>query len=98
MTLLDQAEGVEWEVLPKNGKEIRAEDVRGYDALMVFGGTVTTATLKKVERLAVVARFGVGYDTRRRGRLYKEWGSSHHNPRWRAQIDGRPHTSPSCWR
>ena len=63
LTLLDQAEGVEWEELPKNGKELRAEHVRGYDALMVFGSRVTAATLENVERLAVVARYGVGYDT-----------------------------------
>ncbi len=60
--LLASAPAVEWEFLAENTKELRADQARGYDALLVLGPRVTAATLEGVERLAVVARFGVGYD------------------------------------
>ncbi|HZQ98361.1 MAG TPA: hydroxyacid dehydrogenase [Chloroflexota bacterium] len=60
---LDRAPGVEWEFLAENTPELRADQVRGYDALMVLAPRVTAATLAGADRLALVARFGVGYDS-----------------------------------
>ena len=60
--LLDQAPDVEWEFLPENTLELRPDQIRGYDALLVQSPRVSAATLEGSERLAVVARFGVGYD------------------------------------
>jgi D-3-phosphoglycerate dehydrogenase len=60
--LLDEAPGVEWEFLAEDGRELRAEHVRDYDALLVLAPRVTAATLGGADRLAIVARFGVGYD------------------------------------
>ncbi|CAA9478629.1 MAG: D-3-phosphoglycerate dehydrogenase [uncultured Rubrobacteraceae bacterium] len=60
--MLDEAPGVEWEFLPEGGGELGAGQVSGYDALIVLGPRVTTATVEGAERLALVARFGVGYD------------------------------------
>jgi len=62
LELLDQAPGIEWEFLPENTPELLPEQVRNYDALLVLAPRVTAATLAGSERLAVVARFGVGYD------------------------------------
>ncbi len=61
--LLDAAPGVVREFLPERVPELRPEDVAGYDALLVLGPKVTAATLKDADRLALVARFGVGYDS-----------------------------------
>jgi phosphoglycerate dehydrogenase-like enzyme len=60
--LLEQTPGIEVTFLPEHGKELRPEDIAGFDALGVLGPRVTPATLKGNERLALVARFGVGYD------------------------------------
>ncbi len=60
--VLDAAEGVAWEFLEENTPDLRADQVRGYDALLVLAPRVTAATLEGSDRLSVVARFGVGYD------------------------------------
>lgn len=62
LDLLDRADGVEWEFLLKSSQELTAEQVHGYDALIVLGPRVTAQTFAGVERLSLVARFGVGYD------------------------------------
>ncbi|WP_329236442.1 hypothetical protein OG417_32010 [Actinoallomurus sp. NBC_01490] len=60
---LDQADNVVWDFLPAaEGGELTAADVAGYDALVVLGPRVTEATVAGADRLALVARFGVGYD------------------------------------
>lgn len=61
--LLDQTHGVEWEFLAENARELRPDQVQGYDALLVLAPRVTAATLEGADRLAIVARFGVGYDS-----------------------------------
>ncbi len=63
---LDVLEGhpeIRWEILPKTAPEVPGEDVRGYDALLVLAPKVTAKTLAGADRLAIVARFGVGYDS-----------------------------------
>src|SRR6267378_3743571 len=62
LDLLDAAPRVEWEFLAEDTRELRADQVRDYDALLVLAPRVTAATLEGAERLAIVARFGVGYD------------------------------------
>ena len=42
--------------------ELGADQIEGLDAVFFDESTITAATLKKSERLKVVARFGVGYD------------------------------------
>ncbi len=61
--LLDNAPGVRWEFLAEHTRELRPEQVRGYDGLLVLAPRITAATLEGADRLAVVARFGVGYDS-----------------------------------
>jgi phosphoglycerate dehydrogenase-like enzyme len=63
---LDAIEGhpeIQWEFLPKNTPVLLSEDVRGFDALLVLAPRVTEQTLEDVDRLAIIARFGVGYDS-----------------------------------
>src|SRR5262249_9517933 len=55
--------GVCWEYLAENTAELRAEQVRDCDALLVLGPRVGVAALDGAERLAIIARFGVGFDS-----------------------------------
>ncbi len=61
--LLAEAPGVKHEFLPELTQELAAEQVRDYDALLVLAPRVAAATLAGADRLAVIARFGVGYDS-----------------------------------
>jgi phosphoglycerate dehydrogenase-like enzyme len=63
LALLDAEPGIEWEFIAENTPELRAEQIRDYDAIIVLGPLVTHDSLGQAERLAVVARFGVGYDS-----------------------------------
>lgn len=63
LDLLEQAPGVKHEFLAENTKELTADQVRDFDALLVLAPRVTGATLAGADRLTVLARFGVGYDT-----------------------------------
>ena len=63
LELLDRIPGAEWEFLAENERELSAAAVRGYDALIVLTPRVTAATLAGADRLAHIARFGVGYDS-----------------------------------
>ncbi len=60
--LLEQTPGIEVTFLTEHGRELRPEDIAGFDAIGVLGSRVTPATLEGNERVALVARFGVGYD------------------------------------
>src|SRR5690349_13992946 len=58
----DQAKNLRWEFLPDTLMDLTADHAQEYDALLVLAPRVTAATLAGNPRLAVVARFGVGYD------------------------------------
>lgn len=62
LSLLDQAANVCWEFLPEIASPLRPDQIASYDGLMVLAPQVTADTLANVERLSVIARFGVGYD------------------------------------
>ncbi len=62
LDVLDRATGLKYDFLAEDTRELRADQVRDYDALLVLGPSVTAITLQDVDRLAVIARFGVGYD------------------------------------
>jgi phosphoglycerate dehydrogenase-like enzyme len=63
LSVLDGQPGIVWEFLAEDVRELRSDQIRGYDALGVLGPSVTAETLTGAERLAIVARFGVGYDS-----------------------------------
>jgi phosphoglycerate dehydrogenase-like enzyme len=58
---LDRA-GVPWELLPEEVPELTPELLEPYDALVHFFTRVTAGSLEGVERLALIARHGVGLD------------------------------------
>lgn len=62
LDLLEKAPGVTHEFLAENTPVLRADQVRGYDALLVLAPRITAAALEGTDRLTIVARFGVGYD------------------------------------
>ena len=59
--LFDRA-GLHWEYIAENTAVLTAPQVQDYDALLVLGAGITTKTLTGADRLAIIARFGVGYD------------------------------------
>ncbi len=59
---LDEAEGVEWDFLADDVRQLSPDHIRGYNALLVLAPQVTAETVAGAEKLAIVARFGVGYD------------------------------------
>ena len=63
LDLLDESPRAEWEFLAENTAELRPDQIRGYDALLVLASIVSAETLQGADKLALVARFGVGYDS-----------------------------------
>lgn len=59
--LFDEA-GLQWEYIAENTPILEATQVKGYDALLVLGAGITTETFTGADKLAIIARFGVGYD------------------------------------
>src|SRR5262245_21204314 len=59
--LLDAA-GITWEFLAGNASELRPDHLSTCDALLLLGPRLTAASLEGVDRLGLIARFGVGYD------------------------------------
>ncbi len=62
LSVLDQAENVRWEFMPASSAELQPEEICGYDAILLLAPRLTAQSLAGSERLAIVARFGVGYD------------------------------------
>ncbi len=54
---------VQHEFLPDFGGELPSDVAKQFDALLVLSPKITAATVDGCERLALVARFGVGYDS-----------------------------------
>lgn len=63
LDLLDAEPGIVYEFLAEDTRELRGDQVRDYDALLVLAPRISAATLATADRLTLVARFGVGYDT-----------------------------------
>ncbi len=61
--LLERRPEIEWEFLAEDTRILTAEHISHYDALGVLAPRLTAETLSGAERLSVVARYGVGYDT-----------------------------------
>jgi len=61
--LFDGVPGLEWQFLDEDVRELRPDHVRECDALLVLAPRVTAATLEGADRLTLIARFGVGYDS-----------------------------------
>src|ERR1700739_4171660 len=60
---LSAAEGLEYGPMPPQpGKVGTAEALNEFDAIFALGLRFTAASVRGVDRLALVARWGVGYD------------------------------------
>ncbi len=59
---LEQNPAVEYQFIKANGV-IQASDLEGFDALILLIPRIEPASFPKDGRLAIIARFGVGYDT-----------------------------------
>src|SRR5439155_6374781 len=59
--LLDSG-GIEWAFLGQDVDELRPQLIDGFDAIFVGGPRVTARSIAGSERLALMARFGVGYE------------------------------------
>ena len=62
LSLLD-IPNVEYTFLEPCDGEIRPEQLKDLDAVIVLAPTVASRSLEGVDRLALIARFGVGYDS-----------------------------------
>ena len=63
LSRLEERPGLTWEFLAENHAELPAAVADQYDALVVLAPKVTRQTVANSQRLAIVARFGVGYDS-----------------------------------
>ncbi len=52
-----------WDVIAEDVRELRVDQMAAYDALVVLLPRVTAASLDGADRLAIIACFGVGYDS-----------------------------------
>jgi len=53
---------IDWSYISVADGCIRADDLEGYDALILLGASIEASSFPKDGRLSMVARFGVGYD------------------------------------
>jgi phosphoglycerate dehydrogenase-like enzyme len=61
--LLDEAPELSWEYLPEDVPEITADLAARYDAILTLRPRYAAASVSRADRrLALIARFGVGYD------------------------------------
>jgi phosphoglycerate dehydrogenase-like enzyme len=65
LDLLDAAPDLAWDFLPppQVPGELQPEEISDYDALLVLGPRVTAHALEGADRLRLLARMGVGYDS-----------------------------------
>jgi phosphoglycerate dehydrogenase-like enzyme len=59
---LDQQADLDWAYIPVADGRIAAKDIEGYDALILLSARFDADSFPADGRLALVARFGVGYD------------------------------------
>ena len=59
---LDKTPGITWEFLEEDHSPIHAKQLQEYDALLLLGSEINAESIFDNERLALIARFGVGYD------------------------------------
>ena len=60
---LNKAQGVSWSYVPVSEGRIAAADMEEFDALILLGARFDAESFPGDGRLALIARFGVGYDT-----------------------------------
>jgi len=61
--VLDEQPHIEYQFFKEHFPEIAPDQIRGLDGIIVLAPRVTRNTLKGADRLVVIARFGVGYES-----------------------------------
>ncbi len=59
---LDRMDGLDWDYVPVTDGRIAASDIAGFDALILLGASFDADSFPGDGQLALIARFGVGYD------------------------------------
>src|SRR4051812_28852970 len=62
LDVLDEA-GIPWEFLAEDRPELAADALRGFDAVLVYAPRVRRPAIEGADRLKIVARLGVGFDS-----------------------------------
>lgn len=62
LSMLESAAGVEWAFLEQDVEELTPDLVAEFDAVIVWGPSISARTVEDADRLTLVARLGVGYD------------------------------------
>lgn len=62
LPLLSARGGITWAFFSEHHDEVRPADIRGYDALILAFPRITRRSLEGADRLALIVRWGVGYD------------------------------------
>ena len=60
--MFDGVQGLVYEHMPPGGRVAEPDQIRSYDAILALHLRFTPRSFEGVERLAVIARWGVGYD------------------------------------
>ncbi len=60
---LDENPAIDWAFIPVTDGRIAAEDVKGFDALILLAAVFDADSFPGDGQLSLIARFGVGYDT-----------------------------------
>jgi phosphoglycerate dehydrogenase-like enzyme len=61
--IFDPLPWLEWEYFPQETRIVAPETIANYDGIVSLGVRYPAETLRHADRLAVIARWGVGYDT-----------------------------------
>ena len=88
MDRLNEAAGVSWKYLEEATGELRADQIDSLDTLLLGGAHITSATFNGVDRLAVIARFGLGYDRVDVDACTEKWCDPCHHAGRRAPAGG----------
>lgn len=62
LSILDNAEGLQYEFLKEHYSPVKPEMLFGYDAVISLAPTYNSSSFKGVNNLKAICRFGVGYD------------------------------------
>ncbi len=63
LTPLNAADRISWDYVPVTDGRIAAEDMAGYDALILLGARFDAQSFPGDGKLSLIARFGVGFDS-----------------------------------
>ena len=95
---VDRTPGVSWEYLSQDVPEITPDVAARYDAILTLRPRYSAASVARADRrLALVARFGVGYDSVDIDACTRNGIAVTITPDGVRRPMAQPRCSPSCW-